>query len=533
MIVFIALFYVTMLKKHLIILIVLASISILVLIVLQAYWVKKSTETQEKQFDQMVMDVMNNVVQKLEREEAVTKITSSLLDGEELFSGLSSDSLLNVQPKREENESTILNNNIARIPSDYLQIKFNPPPQNDSSYFIIRETKKRVLSSSISDSYANDTLLKNQFRKKATLVNDLVNEIALITISKNHTDLVSYEKMDSLFAKELIIHGMKADYIFDILDVETNRLTFTEEETGSSELRDSPYRIALFPNAFLLESDELLLYFPDKDSLIIKNSWKVLLISILLIFILIGLFYSSISTIYKQKKLSLVKNDFINNMTHELKTPISTISLACEALGDKTLMLDTDRQSSYVGMIKEENKRLSVLVDNVLKSAVWDSTKLQLNFVKISTRDIIQTVSQNFDIQVKNRNGKLKLDLTAGESFIRADKVHFSNVIYNLLDNANKYSPETPRITIATRNEGTDLILSISDNGIGISKENQKKIFDKFYRVSTGNIHDVKGFGLGLSYVKRIIDLHHAEISIDSTKNKGTTINVKIATHGK
>jgi two-component system phosphate regulon sensor histidine kinase PhoR len=172
-------------------------------------------------------------------------------------------------------------------------------------------------------------------------------------------------------------------------------------------------------------------------------------------------------------------------------------------------------------------------VDNVLKSAVWDSTKLQLNFVKISSHEIIQTVSQNFDIQVKNRNGKLKLNLTSEKSCIRADKVHFSNVIYNLLDNANKYSPETPRITIATRNEGTDLILSISDNGIGISKENQKKIFDKFYRVSTGNIHDVKGFGLGLSYVKRIIDLHHAEISIDSAKNKGTTINIKIATHGK
>jgi two-component system phosphate regulon sensor histidine kinase PhoR len=184
-------------------------------------------------------------------------------------------------------------------------------------------------------------------------------------------------------------------------------------------------------------------------------------------------------------------------------------------------------------MIKEENKRLSVLVDNVLKSAVWDSTHLKLNLTKVNIHEIIQHVSQNFDIQVNNRNGKLKLDLEAQEAGILADKVHLSNVIYNLLDNANKYSPETPKICISTKNIDNNLVLSISDNGIGISKENQKKIFDKFFRVSTGNIHDVKGFGLGLSYVKRIVDLHHADISIESAKNKGTTISIKIATHGK
>ena len=376
-------------------------------------------------------------------------------------------------------------------------------------------------------------MLKNRLKKNATLVNDIVNEIALITIRKDQNELVSYDKIDSLFSKELLVHGIKAEYVFDILDAQTNRLTFSEDESGSSELRDSPYKIALFPNTYLLESDELLLYFPDKESLIIKNSWKVLVVSILLIFILIGLFYSSISTIYKQKKLSVVKNDFINNMTHELKTPISTISLACEALSDKTLMLDTNRRSSYVSMIKEENKRLSILVDNVLKSAVWDSTHLKVNFVRINLHEVIQHVSQNFDIQINNRNGKLTLDLAVEEAFINADKVHISNVIYNLLDNANKYSPETPKILISTRNADNSIILSITDNGIGISKDNQKKIFDKFFRVSTGNIHDVKGFGLGLSYVKRIIDLHHAEISIESAKNKGTTISIKISTHGK
>ena len=204
-----------MVKKRLIILIALASISILVLIVLQTYWVKKSIETQEKQFDQMVMDVMSNVVQKLDREEAVTKITSSLLGGEELFSGLSSDTLLDIQPKKNFQDPSSISSNAVRIPSDYLQINFKPPPQNDSSYFIIRETKKRVLSSSIQDSYSTDTVLKNQLKKKATLVNDIVNEIALITIRKDQSELVSYQKIDSLFSKELLVHGIKAEYVFE------------------------------------------------------------------------------------------------------------------------------------------------------------------------------------------------------------------------------------------------------------------------------------------------------------------------------
>lgn len=523
-----------MIKKRLIALIILASISILILIVLQTYWIKKSTETQRQQFDRTVMEVMNNVVRKLDREEAVTKITSTLLDGNELFSGLGSDSILKVNQSNSKSDKESLDKpGIVRIPSDQLQINFRPPPQNDSSFFIIRETRKRILSSSIQDSYAPDTILKNQLKKKATLVNDIVNELALISISKNNREQVSYEKIDSIFSQELIIHGIKTDYVFDILDAETNQLTFSEEESSSSELRETPYKIALFPNAYLLESDDLLLYFPNEESLLIKNSWKVLVISFLLICILIGLFYSSISTIYKQKKLSLVKNDFINNMTHELKTPISTISLACEALGDKSLTLDKERQSSYIEMIKDENKRLSILVDNVLKSAVWDSTQLVLNMKKLSLHELIQKVSKNFDIQINNRNGRLKLELNAQTDCIIADKVHFSNVIYNLLDNANKYSPENPQINIKTQNEGNFIILSITDNGIGISKENQRKIFDKFFRVSTGNIHDVKGFGLGLSYVKRIADLHQGEITLESSKEKGTTINIKLATDGK
>ena len=523
----------SMLRKRLLLLIILSTISILVLIVLQVYWVKKNVETQRQKFDQNVMQIMQNVVKKMDREVAVTKITSKLLNTSDIFEGLNSDSLIRINQKNPIEENNLLSPTITKIPSDQLQIEFTPPPQNDSSFFIIRETSKRVLSSSVSNTYNSDSLITNQLRKKATLVNDLVNELALISIIKNKREEISYQKIDSLISDELKFGGIKADFIFDVLDVETNLLSFTEEGGENSEIIDSPYRIELFPNTYLLNSDLLLLYFPDQKSYMIENSWKILLVSLALICIIIFLFYSSISTIYNQKKISQVKNDFINNMTHELKTPISTISLACEALGDTNLQLDFQRQGNYINMIKDENKRLSVLVDNVLKSAVWDSAQLVLSMKSVDLHELITKVAHSFDIQIEKKEGKLDLNLKAESRVVSVDKVHLSNVIYNLLDNANKYSPVKPLLKLSTFNKDNFIIFSVSDNGIGLTKEDQRKIFDKFYRVSTGNLHDVKGFGLGLSYVKRIIELHQGEITMKSSKGEGTTINIKLATDGK
>lgn len=525
-----------MYKKRLLLLIILASISIISLIAIQIYWLQKNIETQRKQFDQTVMEVMNHVVVKLEREEAITKVTSSLLKSEDLFEDFETDPTLLINKNNSSGnlngEESINNPTLVKTPSDQLRLEFTPPPTTDSSFFIIRQTQKRILSSSINDPSPSDTGFVDRLRKNKTLLNDIVNELALISISRNNSESVSFEKIDSLFAYELKKSGIEEEFVFDILDVETNQLTFSENKTETSQLRDTPYKLNLFTNSYLIESDYLLLYFPDQSSYFIENSGKILIISFVLVCILIVLFYSSISTIYKQKKLSKVKNDFINNMTHELKTPISTISLACEALADSNLKLDQERQTTYVNMIQDENKRLSVLVDNVLKSAVWDSSELKLNFNTFSLHSLILKVAKSFEIQIIKREGELKLDLTAEDDIIQADQVHISNVIFNLLDNANKYSPQNPKIRIKTFKEENFIVFSISDNGIGISKENQSKIFDKFYRVSTGNIHDVKGFGLGLSYVKRIIELHQGEIHIESSKESGTTINIKLIIDG-
>lgn len=526
-------------KQRLTYLVVFSIFSILFLIAIQLYWIKTSVATQQRKFDQTVMEVMQEVVNKIEREEAVTRVTSSILDGNQIEALFGKDSVLTIEKglKKEIEYAESDPRQLIKTKSDELRLEFRKPQINDSSFLIIRETKKNVLSSNVNlnSSYEaedKDSLLQKELKKKASLISNIVNELALISISRNFEEKISYNQIDSLFARELEKSGIKAEYVFDILDVETQNLVFSEEKELNAGLKNTPYKIELFPNDFM-KSDAILLYFPNQVNWVLKNSWKVLLISFLLICILILLFYSSIATIYKQKKLSKVKNDFINNMTHELKTPISTISLACEALNDPSLSLNQQRHDSYLGMIKDENKRLSVLVENVLKSAAWDSSVIKLDLKKQNIHDLIERVVKSFEIQISKKGGTLQLALNAKKPWAFVDQVHMSNVIYNLLDNANKYGGETPLIEIETYNQDNVIFVSIKDDGIGISKQDQKKIFDKFYRVSTGNLHDVKGFGLGLNYVKRIIDLHHGDIEIESKKNKGTKITLKLENYGQ
>lgn len=516
-------------NKKLPFLAVAASLSMVALIAIQVYWIKTSAETQQKRFDQKAMEVMSEVTDKLEREEAITSVTSRLFY--DLRKEVPADSVYTLDqfPLNDPFQKQLIKkqeNTSKQDPTkDLYNIQFEQPQQDDSTLFIIRKTQKRVLSSRIN--------FESQLKNKATLVNEIVNELALISVNyRDFDERVSYQQIDSLFKHELKESGLNTDYVFDILDAETQLLSFTQDPLLGEKLKHSPYRLSLFPNDFT-ESDSLLLYFPKQQSFLLKNSWEILALSFLLVLILILLFYSSLSTIFKQKQLSQVKNDFINNMTHELKTPISTIGLACEALRDKTISIDPNRRDNYVGMINEENKRLSILVDNVLKSAVWDSAELKLEQQNVNLHEIISKVSENFEIQISKRGGEMHLNLSAIQSEVIGDRVHLSNVFYNLLDNANKYSPEKPHITISTKEKGDLLIIQVKDQGMGISKENQKRIFEKFYRVSTGNLHDVKGFGLGLNYVKRIVELHQGSIDLKSQKGKGTTITLKFNKHGK
>jgi two-component system phosphate regulon sensor histidine kinase PhoR len=242
--------------------------------------------------------------------------------------------------------------------------------------------------------------------------------------------------------------------------------------------------------------------------------------------VMLGCFYVAVSTIVKQKQLADVKNDFINNMTHEFKTPISTISLATQMLQDKDVAANTTMFSRYLNIIKDENKRLGSQVEKVLQTAQMERGDLQLKIGEVNVHEVIEQVLENISPQIEQKEGLIDLDLQALDPVVLADEVHLTNIIFNLLDNANKYSPERPWITISTKNVDNGLSFTISDKGIGMSKDSLKNIFDKFYRVPTGNVHDVKGFGLGLSYVKTIVEKHHAKINVQSTLGEGSSFEV-------
>lgn len=218
-----------------------------------------------------------------------------------------------------------------------------------------------------------------------------------------------------------------------------------------------------------------------------------------------------------------MKNDFINNMTHEFKTPIATISLASDSINNPSIISNPDKVQRFTKIIRQENSRMLGQVEKVLQIAQLEKKDLQLNFTEINIHSLLQDIAENVNLQIKSKGGQLKLNLEAADAVIEGDMTHISNILYNLMDNANKYTPESPHISVHTRNVSNGIEISIEDNGIGISRENQKYIFEKFYRVSTGNLHDVKGFGLGLSYVKVMVDAHQGTIQVKSALGKGST----------
>jgi two-component system phosphate regulon sensor histidine kinase PhoR len=237
---------------------------------------------------------------------------------------------------------------------------------------------------------------------------------------------------------------------------------------------------------------------------------------------LIAIFVYTIMIILKQKKLSNIKNDFINNMTHELKTPISTISLASQMLHDNSVS-NTARTIEHVSnVILQESKRLSFQVEKVLQMAVFNEGRLKLKFKDVRINELINNVILNFELRVKSKDGTLHSSIAAENDLVKGDEVHITNVIFNLLDNAMKYTKGKPEIEVSTENKKDVIVISVKDNGIGIAKEHHDQIYERFYRVPTGNVHDVKGFGLGLSYVKKIIDSHQGKIKVESALNKGT-----------
>ena len=280
----------------------------------------------------------------------------------------------------------------------------------------------------------------------------------------------------------------------------------------------------------LAPNEVLMVIVPNSKDLVLKSlRWRIAT-AILFTMIIFAAFYLTLNTMLRQKKLSEIKNDFINNMTHEFKTPLATISLAVDAMKNDKVLNDRQKMNYFSGIIKEENQRMNRQVETILKAALLDKHEVDLMLTPTHVHQVIKDVADNFKLQLEEKKGKIDLDLNSGKDLVEADEVHFPNLINNLLDNAVKYSKDnvSPEIKIATMANGTNMIIRLQDNGIGMSKETIKKIFEKFYRAHTGNIHNVKGFGLGLSYVKTVVEAHGGNIKVESMLGKGSTFTIEL-----
>jgi two-component system, OmpR family, phosphate regulon sensor histidine kinase PhoR len=373
---------------------------------------------------------------------------------------------------------------------------------------------------------------KEQFDKivqKSELMKDVFGDFLLK--ERPISDRINRIGLDSMLHYEIEQRGINIPLEYGIaLNKDTSALHFVSSPNINLQkqkiIKSQGFSASLFPNDLYNSGNQLFVYFPDKERFILSKMWMNILGSIVMLGIVLSCFYIAVNTILKQKKLAEIKNDFINNMTHEFKTPISTISLACEVLNDKDMGANPSVVSRYLGIINDENKRLGTQVEKVLQTALLDKGEVKLKMAELNLHETINKVVENISPQIEMKGGKINLNLNAENNIINADQVHITNIIFNLLDNAIKYSKNNPEISLESENIENGVKISIADNGIGMSAEEQKNIFEKFYRVPTGNLHDVKGFGLGLSYVKKMVEEHHGSIKVKSKIGEGSTFDV-------
>lgn len=376
----------------------------------------------------------------------------------------------------------------------------------------------------------------SQTRKTASLSDNMFNvsvshamDEVIKQIEQDGTTNMQFnpQQIGRLINEELIVNGVDIPAEIGIMNNEMDEFLFSSVSGMEDKLMDSPYKYNL---TLKNHTEELfiVLLFSDSDISLFKNPRSYMYMSILLTAIIIILFLISVRTILKQSTIDKMKTEFINNMTHEIKTPIATIGLACEMLKDNTVDNNESIRNNFVNIISDENRRMQMLIETILQNAKMSNKNFAINRKDVNIHEIINKTAKSFKLTLDSRSGNFKLSLDAQSPTIFADEIHITNLIYNLIDNAIKYSNESPEIEIRTKSDNYSITLSIKDNGIGIAKDDIKHIFEKFYRVPTGNVHNVKGFGIGLNYVSQVVSLHNGKITVDSELGVGSTFHITL-----
>ena len=510
-------------KKNIKFVIILMSFALIGIIGFQIFWVKNSYKQNTERFDK---DVKNALAVSLNKEKTQRYFNSS------------SKFIV----KYNSNLPYILTDSSVQNSKIYIS-------DTTGSLVITRDFETSAIDSNIDST--SFTIIEGSEKRKSysetvhkKIVFDYANTVSELRIDIQHYDdldyfyqdvvpygpvysQINYFDLDSLYRFELTKNNIDLQYVMGSWNTVSQSFVYINNEKANIDKLIKGYSAYINPGD-ILNQEVLLTYFPSKSKYIIKKMGGILFASIFMILIILGSFGFALLTILKQKRLSEIKNDFINNMTHELKTPISTVSLAIEALQNFDILNDKEKTKQYLDISRNENARLGMIVEKVLKISAFEKKQINLNFEKTDCHQLIHQITKNVEVQINSKGGTLNLDLCAKRYFVEADQIHLTNVIYNLIDNAIKYSPYDPEIKVFTKDTPNRLMIAVQDKGIGIATNQQKRIFDKFYRVPTGNLHNVKGYGLGLSYVADIVNKHNGIIKLDSDQGKGSLFKIYI-----
>ena len=550
------------------IIVLLMSAAVIALIAIQYYWISTLVKTEEARFDKNVNEALQTFVTYIDKNEAKDKVVKRIADkGEELLrrpvdAKIKTDSysipqMIEITTSRKDTDhisarysyvvtskdsgSTVTGMARSMRPkyktrsSGYVEMTNNFPQTLTITtqpaiprVLVYGNAAGTVISSSPASFIDNDSVKIKvvEFNKKA-LVNDVVKDMLYIESPAAFVNRLGKKTVDSALAKSLTEKGITIRFAYEINPSNKDTVLLTNTKAENIKAAPKKYVQDISPyNPFEEKKAAITVTFPEQKAFIYNKVLWMFLLSIVLILVIIGVFYYTIRMLLKQKKISQIKSDLINNITHEFKTPIATISLACDAIVEPGLVNDRTGIDRYSRMIKEENSRLGMMVENLLSAAAIEKGEYSINKEEIDIHDLIVRASEKFSLIFANAHGKLTLNLQAERAEIFADSFHMTNIINNLLDNAYKYSSKAPEASVTTSNSQNGIIVSFEDKGIGIAANEINKIFDTFYRVPTGNIHNVKGSGIGLSYVKKLIEEHNGTISVESSENEGSRFTI-------
>lgn len=515
-------------KKLFLLLVVLMSLSLIGIIFVQGYWIKSTVEDKEEQFSYTAKQVLLDVSQEIQNNELENfwfKFTES-----DSTSIILNENVLNEYFQLEKNDFSEDGNLSEGMPgednkssSDFLvyaqdSLEFSKLINNRLGAILEKGTSN---GKDLSSEERLSRFIEMEEMEKDVLRSFILEYTSRIPIHKRLPENIIEEQI----TKELRNNNLKTEFEYAVF---SNSLATKVHSDNFSLNYPATYSVPLFVNNTGNSNYQLLVNFTGKKKVVLSSVTLMALLSIVFTLIIVVAYSSALSQLIKQRQISQIKTDFINNMTHEFKTPIATINLALDAIKNPKIINDREKVTRYLQMIRDENKRMHTQVENVLQISKLEKNELDLKKERLHLHEIVEEAVNHVELIVEDRNGYIKCHFGALKSSILANQNHMTNVIVNILDNAIKYSEDAPKVDIYSENVKNYIVLKIRDQGMGMNKHVQRKIFEKFYREHTGDIHNVKGHGLGLAYVKRILEDHHGSISVESERGKGSTFIIKL-----